>query len=151
MSVILFENAIPALPSFLDVAANVNMTEGVSTASFPSTGIARPRATAIQTDQATTFSFNWNLTGMFAPFVAGVWQFDAFYELMGPGEASFPVPSTSHSVPQSGTKTITVAPNVVAEGIYRVVVRMMLLAPGSLHPSPICGFVDLGLVEYYAG
>ncbi len=150
MAVISFEQAIPVPTSVLAISANVNMTEGPSTANNPAVITVPP--TAIQVDQATTFSFNWSLSGSLAPFVGGSWQFDVFYEQMGPAEATFPVPSKLVlNVPsgtfQSGTTSIVVNPNTVPEGVFRIVIRMMM-APT---PSPICGFVDLGLVEYYKG
>jgi hypothetical protein len=146
-SAIGFENVL--IPGLV-VSANVGMTEGTSTAGFP----ADPNPSAVQVDQATTFTFGWGATGALASWLvgSGAWKFDVFYELFGPGEATFPIPSQTLLNPAvTGTSTITVAPNTVPEGVYRVVIRMMLLQPGGVGPSPICGFSDLGLVEYYKG
>ena len=148
MAAIQFENVIPA-PLF-NVSSSVVMTEGPSTGNFPTPPPINP-SIAIQTDQSTVFTFNWSISGMLVGWLNGHWKFDVFYELMGPSEASFPVPSTIVNNIASGTTTITVAPNTVAEGVYRIVVRMMLLKTNNTNPSPICGFVDLGLREYYKG
>ena len=153
MAVINFEQAIPVPSTIFDINANVVMTEGPST--VPPGAIITTPPTAIQVDQPTIFTFNWAATGwlaatILAPSPIKNWKFDVFYELMGPGEATFAVPTSTVPTSLSGFTTLTVLPGTVAtEGIYRVVVRMMMTLTGN--PSPICGFIDFGLVEYYKG
>ena len=151
MAVINFEQSLPVPTSMLDISASVDVTEGPSI-NPPGEVITTP-PTSIQLDQPTIFTFNWSATGFFAPFLTGPGRnlkFDVFYELMGPDEATFPIPSLSIPYTVGGPATLTVLANTVnTEGVYRVVVRMMYTITGQ--PSPICGFVDLGLIEYYAG
>jgi hypothetical protein len=139
--------------SDLDVNADVVMFEGA--AAPPPQGFDSPQV--IRVDQSTTFTFNWTTSGALLPWFNGSQlKFDIFYEMMGPGEATFPVPSTTTTL-DALTVDLIVPANVVDSGVYRVVARMMMLPPvpcGSSGPSPttptkICGFAELGLVEYY--
>lgn len=134
--------------NLLDISANVTMTEGV---------IAPPgldSAQVIRVDQATTFTFNWTASGLlFIPwFSTSHLQFDVFYELVGPSAAAILVPTTTSTTLGALTTTLTLPPNSVSAAVYRVVVRMMVRPPlpvGVVTPTVICGFEELGLIEYY--
>ena len=159
MAAISFENVLPLAASLLTMNANVGITEGSSTANWGDNlpGLpASSNASIIQVDQATTLTFTWNATGMLNWIIKSCsMKVDAFFELMGPGEASFAVPSATlpAMLPVSGFTTIVIPSGTVPEGVYRLVVRMMLIPPTGATPgtSPICGFTDLNLVEYYKG
>lgn len=153
-----FENVLPFTPAQLAVTAGVNISEGPSTTDWADNlpgFLASVNDTIIQVDQASTFTFGWSATGSFAGWLLNpcTCKVDVFYELMGPGEATFVVPAVTVPMSVSGTATINVAPNTVSEGVYRIVARMMIFPPTGNIPasSPICGFTDMGLVEYYAG
>ena len=69
------EKVIPV--AILDVNANVSMV-----ASAPGGGIAVDNPQVLRVDQATDFTFNWTIGGLFAGFFMGASvKFDAFYEL----------------------------------------------------------------------
>jgi hypothetical protein len=138
------EKVIPV--AILDVNANVSMV-----ASAPGGGIAVDNPQVLRVDQATDFTFNWTIGGLFAGFFMGASvKFDAFYELMGPGEAVIAVPTSTLPVALGTlTTTLTLGANTVPEGVYRIVVRMMVLPPSGSTPTIICGFEELGLIEYY--
>jgi hypothetical protein len=140
------EKVIPT--SILDVNANVSM---VASAPGGSLGLDSPQV--LRVDQATDFTFNWSIGGLFSMFFTGASvKFDAFYELMGPGEAVIGVPTTTLPVTLGTlTTTLTLGANTVPAGVYRIVVRMMVMPPagsGTI-PTVICGFEELGLIEYY--
>ncbi len=138
--------------SDLDVNADVVMFEGPSAPS--PVGFDSPQV--IRVDQSTTFTFTWTATGALLPWFNGSQlKFDIFYEMMGPGEATFLIPSTTTNL-GALTVDLTVPANVVDPGVYRIVARMMMLPPvpcgqnsGPTTPTKICGFAELGLVEYY--
>jgi hypothetical protein len=139
------EKVIPL--ALLDVNSNVSMV-----ASAPGGGLALDSPQVLRVDQATDFTFNWTLGGFLAGwFALSQLKFDAYYELMGPGEAVISVPTsvtTTLSAPGQ-TITLTLAANAVPAGVYRIVVRMMVLPPSGSTPTVICGFEELGLIEYY--
>ena len=139
------EKVIPL--TLLDVNANVSM---VASAPGGSLGLDSPQV--LRVDQATDLTFNWTLSGFLAGwFLTSQLKFDAFYELMGPGEAVIAVPTsvaTTLNAPGQ-TITLTLGANTVPAGVYRVVVRMMVMPPSGSTPTVICGFEELGLVEYY--
>jgi hypothetical protein len=132
--------------ALLDVSANVAMSPGTA---IPSLGIDSPQV--IRVDQSTVFTFTWTTAGFLLPwFNASQLKFDVFYELMGAGESNILVPTTTTTtLGLLNTTTLTLAANAVPEGVYRIVVRMMLLTPTGTTPTPICGFEELDLVEYY--
>ncbi len=132
--------------ALLDVTADVVMSAGPTA---PSPG-GVDSAQVIRVDETTTFTFTWTTSGALLPwFNASQVKFDVFYELMGPGEAVIAVPTTTATTLGALTTTLTIAPNQIQEGVYRIVARMMMLPPVGTTPTKLCGFVDLDIVEYY--
>jgi hypothetical protein len=132
-------------PILLDVSATVSMVEG---AALPVIG-GLDSAQVIRVDQATNFTFNWAPSGLLLAgwFNTSQLRFDVFYEMVGSGAA---VPPTFvMSTLGAGVVVLTVPPNTITAGLYRIVVRMMVLPPSLLTPTVICGFEEVGLVEYY--
>jgi hypothetical protein len=141
------EKVIPL--AMLDVNANVSMV-----ASAPGGGIAVDNPQVLRVDQATDITFTWTAGGLFGPlflFFPFPMEFDAFYELMGPGEAVIAVPTSvaTTSTAPGQTITLTLAANTVPAGVYRIVIRMKVILPPSTTPTIIAGFEELGLIEYY--
>ncbi len=132
--------------SDLDVSADVAMFEGLAVPAPAGTDLPQ----VLRVDQSTTFKFSWTRTGALLPwFDPSQVKFDVFYELMGPGEAVIAVPTATTTTLSALSTTLTLAANSVPAGVYRVVVRMMLLPPVGATPTKICGFAELDLVEYY--
>jgi hypothetical protein len=135
--------------AMLDVNANYSFV-----ASAPGGGIAVDNPQVLRVDQATDLTFTWTAAGLFGPMFLSFpfpMEFDAFYELMGPGEAVIAVPtsvSTSSNAPGQ-TITLTIAANKIPAGVYRIVLRMKVILPGGVPPTIIAGFEEVGLVEYY--
>jgi hypothetical protein len=130
--------------ALIDVATNVTMTEITSTATVDDPSV-------IRVDEVTQFTFNWAATGSLLPwFNSSQMKFDVFFEQMGPGEAVIGGSTSATVLLSAGTGIISLGAGSVPSGLYRIVVRMMLLPPAPFTtPTQICGFVDLGLVEYY--
>ena len=149
MATILFEDTITS--SMFSVTGKACMSEVDKTAVAlpPPSVLNNPDPKIIQVDQDTLFTFTWDVSGWLSGFLCGCWQFDVFYELMGPAEASFPIPTATVTSLASGTFQLKVPGGVVDEGVHRIVVRMMLVKNGQ--PSPVAGFADFGLVQYYKG
>ena len=135
--------------AFLDLTATVTMV-----ASAPAGGVVVDNPQVLRVDQATDLTFTWTAAGLFGPMFLSFpfpMEFDAFYELMGPGEAVIAVPtsvSTSSNAPGQ-TITLTIAANKIPAGVYRIVLRMKVILPGGVPPTIIAGFEEVGLVEYY--
>ena len=133
--------------AFLDLTATVTMV-----ASAPAGGVVVDNPQVLRVDQATDLTFDWTPSGLLWFQFSDV-KFDAFYELMGPGEAvigaptSITVPIGAFGVPQ--TTTLTIPGNNVPAGVYRIVLRMGVTPTGFPQPTAICGFEELGLIEYY--
>ena len=152
-TVINFENVLSTNPSNFDIDAKVTMVEGPSTLDY-SEG---PVPNAIQVDQSTTFTFKWNLTGFLAGplFATGNLKIDVFYELVG-GGALVSVPQTTVTLSPTkltgptATVDVVVAPLAVTEGVYRIVIRLAAFLAGGT-ATPVCGFTELGLIQYYKG
>lgn len=107
----------------------------------------------IQADQPFQILFHWNQGGSGVWAIgAGIWRFEIFLELMGPGEA--PVPKGYFTTTQAGNSSpgfyaqkIDVPANTVVPGVYRVVCSMQLVVGGV--PKALAGFDDLGLIRIY--
>jgi hypothetical protein len=107
---------------------------------------------AVQTDEDVTIRFHWTQTGALCGMLSGTWRCDVFLEEMGPGEVTSPIPfKTSAFVTTNGFTyevNVPVAAGTVQEGLYRVTARLMLTSNGAPKLSPVCAFVDLGLVQF---
>ena len=82
------------------------------------------------------------------------WKGEAIFEQMGKEEVSFdPFVATVPFIPTAANQhydlTIDVKPNEVPSGIYRVILKLCLDIGGK--STPVCGFDDLGLIEFYDG
>jgi hypothetical protein len=150
-AIVNLEKVLPV--ALVDVSANISIVVSAT----PPLGV--DNAQIIRVDQPTDFTFDWTPGGWLVQmgFFTGNLKFDVFYELMGPGEAVIGAPTTSSPlvIPLGAfgvaqTYTLTIPANKVPPGVYRMVVRMGLLPPaGATTPTIICGFEEVGLVEYY--
>jgi hypothetical protein len=83
------------------------------------------------------------------------WKGEAIFELMGAGEfvgAPFnaSVPFTPTAANQHYDMRIDIPAGAVPDGIYRIILKLALdTSSAGLTTTPICGFEDLGLVEFY--
>ena len=96
---------------------------------------------------------HWHTTGMifnlFSPLFK--WKGEVILEEMGAGEfAGGPfatsLPYVQTAVNQHYAMLINLPAGSVAPGIYRVILKLSLDTGGW---TPICGFDDMGLVEFY--
>ena len=96
---------------------------------------------------------NWQTQGfifaLFSPTFK--WEAEAIFEQMGGGEfAGGPFITNVAYVQTAALQNYNVLINIPGaqfpEGVYRVILKLRLSTGG---PTPICGFDDLGLVEFY--
>jgi hypothetical protein len=80
------------------------------------------------------------------------WRAEAIFEQMGPGEfAGGPfATATAHvqtAADQHYAMRIVIPGSAIPAGIYRVILKLFL--DTGLATTPVCGFEDLGLVQFY--
>ncbi len=146
-----FENVISSVVGNFNVSGEVHLHEGQSTQDLPAV-FNTPPVNTIQTDQALYVHFRWKQIGWLSCMLNGSWQLNVFFELMGAGEtpanpASVVVPFT----PVDGQKYsafITMPPNSMKPGVYRVVGRLMLNSPSG-QKTPLAAFADIGMIQVY--
>ena len=93
-------------------------------------------------------------SGWLLPFMCGNCdcKFQVFLERMGVAEYG-DIPAVVlpfNNAPGSGTAIVTIQPNTVPPGVYRIVACFMLTPSGS-NASPCVAFADLGLAHWYQG
>ncbi len=140
-----FEETIP--PAMLSVSGHVHYTEVTANGGIPL------NLNAVQTDQTVQITYHFNQSGWLLPFMGSCQcRFQVFLERMGVSEFG-DIPAVIlpfNNVPGSSSATVTIQPNTVPPGVYRVVARFMLTPIGS-SASPCVAFADLGLANWYQG
>ena len=141
-----FEETIP--PAMLSVSGHVHYTEVTANGGIPL------NLNAVQTDQTVQITYHWNQSGWLLPFMCGNCdcKFQVFLERMGVAEYG-DIPAVVlpfNNAPGSGTAIVTIQPNTVPPGVYRIVACFMLTPSGS-NASPCVAFADLGLAHWYQG
>ncbi len=148
MAALNFENVISSVVGNFKVFGEAHLHEGPSTDGLP----AAPPVNIIQTDQALYIHFRWRQVGWLSCMLNGSWQLNVFFELMGQGEVpGNPPPVTVNFVPVDGhnySAYVTMRPNSMAPGVYRVVGRLMLNSPSG-QKTPLAAFADIGMLQVY--
>ena len=151
---------VEAPSPWLNIKGQVHLYEGPSTEGFPEVA---PPAQIIQTDQSATLVFRWNDGGHFLPLIycaKGEYECSVVFEKFGPEETEAPglIPpaytpvklgtSPSPSPPFKYNQKLTIQPNTIPVGLYRIVCCLTLKAncpkPTNL---PVAGFTDLGIIK----
>jgi len=142
----------------VNIAGNAQIVEMPSTAGAPAHGsvgtpipaTGEPTNYLIQADQDFLVRFEWTQGGGIFIFPVGNWQFDVYFELMGPGEVTsgpFTAVQAGAALPGPLTQDVTVNAGDLDPGIYRVTAAMQFYAGGS--PRSLASFEDLGIVHVY--
>lgn len=100
---------------------------------------------------------HWDTNGMAFALMnpAFKWKGEAIFELMGAGEfvgAPFTtyVPFQAVATTTHNNLMIDIPGASVPSGIYRIILKISLdTSAAGLTVTPVCGFEDLGLVEFY--
>ncbi len=97
---------------------------------------------------------SWNTSGLYFASLnpAFTWEGEAIFEQMGLGEFgggpfTATTPYIQTSALQNYSLTINILPGQVPVGVYRVILKVRFVMSGTT--TTICGFDDLGLVEFY--
>lgn len=140
-----FEETIP--PAMLSVSGHVHYTEVNAMGGIPL------NLNAVQTDQTVQITYHYTKAGWLLPFIGNCQcKFQVFLESMGVNEyGDIPAVVLPFSnLPGGGSATVTIAPNTVPPGVYRIVACFMLTPAGS-NASPCVAFADLGMAQWYQG
>ena len=144
-AVLNFEETIP--PAMLSVNGLVHYTEVTANGGIPL------NLNAVQTDQTVEITYQWNQSGWMLPFICNCQcKFQVFLERMGVAEFG-DIPAVVlpfNNTPGLGSATVTIQPNTVPPGVYRIVACFML-KPNNSNSSPCVAFADLGLAHWYQG
>lgn len=150
MATLNFEETIP----WFNVSGDVILSEGGSSAGFGAPSSPNPTNRVIQRDQPTTIRFQWDQTGLLAPFLNGHWHCRLFFEQMGGGEYSLPGAYADNVTPYVAVNghtynvDVTIPANTIPEGLYTVVCALVFHSPTGI-PGPIAAYSEFGLVQYY--
>jgi hypothetical protein len=110
--------------------------------------------TNIQTDQPVEVRFKWTQQGFDALFPQPYeFQLQVFLEGMGPAPELQFNKNVAYLTgnPRTYSEKVEIPAGVISPGIYRVTAAFMLAytTPPATGQTPIAGFVDLGLVQWY--
>jgi hypothetical protein len=114
--------------------------------------------TILEADKDFIVHILWSLSGPLAPFVAGTWYVNVFFESIGPGpELKLPVPTISIPLrPDVGINNYEARVDIPANTFrgadatipYKMVSTVTYRAPNG-RPGPMAGFVESPVLQLY--